>query len=465
MLLCTWLSNCPIAVTHFLHNSANVPFLTGQIAENLGEEEQLVQGLCALLLGISIYFNDNSLENYVKEKLKQLIEKRIGKENFIEKLGFISKHELYSRASQKPQPNFPSPEYMIFDHEFTKLVKELEGVITKAIYKSSEEDKKEEEVKKTLEQHDNIVTHYKNMIREQDLQLEDLKQQVSTLKCQNEQLQTAVTQQVSQIQQHKDQYNLLKIQLGKDNHHQGSYSDGAQMNGIQPEEISRLREEIDELKSNQELLQSQLAEKDSLIENLKSQTSGMNEQSSATASVRDSEQVAELKQEVAALKAQLNSKSVEITRLQTEKHDLLQKTEAFSKSVPVQGDSENVIAGKTTDVEGRLSALQQETKELKNEIKALSEERTAIKEQLDSSNSTIAILQNEKDKLESEIIDSKKEQDDLLVLLADQDQKILSLKSKLKDLGHPVEEEDELESGDQEDEDEENEDVKDQDSN
>lgn len=454
MLLCTWLSNCPIAVTHFLHNSANVPFLTGQIAENLGEEEQLVQGLCALLLGISIYFNDNSLENYMKEKLKQLIEKRIGKENFIEKLGFISKHELYSRASQKPQPNFPSPEYMIFDHEFTKLVKELEGVITKAIYKSSEEDKKEEEVKKTLEQHDNIVTHYKNMIREQDLQLEELKQQVSTLRCQNEQLQTAVTQQASQIQQHKDQYNLLKVQLGKDNHHQGSHSDGAQVNGIQPEEISRLREEIEELKSHQGLLQSQLAEKDSLIENLKSsQVSALNEQASAAASPRDSEQVVELKQELSTLKSQLNSQSLEITRLQAENHELLQRAEALAKSVPVQGESENVIAAKTTDVEGRLSALLQETKELKNEIKALSEEKTAIKKQLDSSNSTIAILQTEKDKLDVEVTDSKKEQDDLLVLLADQDQKILSLKSKLKDLGHPVEEEDE--SGDQEDEDDE----------
>lgn len=43
----------------------------------------------------------------------------------------------------------------------------LSGVISKAIYKSSEEDKKEEEVKKTLEQHDNIVTHYKKVIREQ----------------------------------------------------------------------------------------------------------------------------------------------------------------------------------------------------------------------------------------------------------------------------------------------------------
>uniref|UniRef100_A0A8C8ZPN1 General vesicular transport factor p115 n=1 Tax=Prolemur simus TaxID=1328070 RepID=A0A8C8ZPN1_PROSS len=437
MLLCTWLSNCPIAVTHFLHNSANVPFLTGQIAENLGEEEQLVQGLCALLLGISIYFNDNSLESCMKEKLKQLIEKRIGKENFIEKLGFISKHELYSRASQKPQPNFPSPECMIFDHEFTKLVKELEGVITKAIYKSSEEDKKEEEVKKTLEQHDNIVSHYKNMIREQDLQLEELRQQVSTLKCQNEQLQTAVTQQVSQIQQHKDQYNLLKVQLGKDNQHQGSYSNGAQMNGVQLEEIGRLREEIEELKSNQELLQSQLTEKDSLIENL----------------------------ELATLKSQLNSQSVEITKLQTEKQELLQKTKTFAESVPVQGDGETVIAAKTTDVEGRLSALLQETKELKNEIKALSEERTAIKEQLDSCNSTVAILQNEKDKLELEITDSKKEQDDLLVLLAEQDQKIFSLKRKLKDLGYPIVEEDELESGDQEDEDDENEDAdKDQDS-
>ncbi|XP_066089002.1 general vesicular transport factor p115 isoform X1 [Saccopteryx bilineata] len=457
ILLCTWLSNCPIAVTHFLHNSANVPFLTGQIAENLGEEEQLVQGLCALLLGISIYFNDNSLENYMKEKLKQLIEKRIGKENFIEKLGFISKHELYSRASQKPQPNFPSPEYMIFDHEFTKLVKELEGAITKAIYKSSEEDKKEEEEKKTLEQHDSIVTHYKNVIREQDLQLEELKQQISTLKCQNEQLQTAVTQQASQIQQHKDQYNLLKVQLGKDNQHQGSHSNGAQMNGIQPEEIGRLREEIEELKSNQDLLRSQLAEKDSLIENLKSsQTSP--DTNETTASARDSEQVAELKQELATLKSQLKSQSVEITKLQTEKQELVQKMEAFAQSVPVPGESETVLAAKTTDLEGRLSALLQETKELKNEIKALSEERTTIKEQLDSSNSTIVILQNEKNQLEVNITDSKKEQDDLLVLLADQDQKILSLKNKLKELGHSDEEEDELESVDQDDEDDEDED-------
>lgn len=121
------------------------------------------------------------------------------------------------------------------------------GMITKAIHKSSEEEKKEEEVKKTLEQHDNIVTQYKELIREQvhtaqvvgprsappvalslcvlmssllsnvspqDAQIQELKEQVSSMSSQNEQMQTTITQQLSQIQQHKDQYNILKLKLG-----------------------------------------------------------------------------------------------------------------------------------------------------------------------------------------------------------------------------------------------------------
>lgn len=75
-----------------------------------------------------------------------------------------------------------------------------------------------------------------------------------------------------------------------------------------------------------------------------------------------------------------------------------------------------------------------------SEVKALSEEKESLKQQLDSSSSTVAILQDEKSKLQREVAESKKEQDDLLVLLADQDQKISALKIKLKDLGVPVSE-------------------------
>ncbi|NWH66218.1 USO1 factor, partial [Geococcyx californianus] len=449
MLLCTWLSNCSIAVTHFLHNPANVPFLTGQIAENLGEEEQLVQGLCALLLGISIYYNDNSLENYRKEKLKQLIEKRIGRENFIEKLGFISKHELYSRAAQKPQPSFSSPDHMMFDHEFTKLVKELEGVISKAIYKSSEEDKKEEEVKKTLEQHDNIVTHYKKVIREQDQELEELKQRINTLTSQNEQLQATVTQQVSQIQQHKDQYNLLKVQLGKDTQHHNSHADTFQMNGIHTEDVSKLKEELEEWKNKHELLQGQLREKDSVIEKLKSSQLevGTTEQSSQTSKPGGLDHNNDLQKELEMLRSQLQLQSAEISKLQMENQKLQVMNAAAD---PVLGDS-SATAANNSELVGQL---QQEIRELKSEVKALSEEKESLKQHLDSTSSTVAILQDEKNKLQQEVAESKKEQDDLLVLLADQDQKLSVMKSRLKDFGASYEDEDDIESGDQGDEDE-----------
>uniref|UniRef100_A0A8C5ECZ9 General vesicular transport factor p115 n=1 Tax=Gouania willdenowi TaxID=441366 RepID=A0A8C5ECZ9_GOUWI len=305
-----------IAVTHFLHNQENVPFLTAQISENLGEDERLVQGLCALLLGICIYYNDNSLENYTKEKLKQLIEKRIGKENFVEKLGFITKHELYSRAAQKPQPVFPSPEQMLFDHEFTKLVKELEGVITKAVHKSSEEEKKEEE-----------------LIREQDTQIKELKEQVTSMTTQHEQMQNTLTQQLSQIQQHKDQYNILKLKLGQWSADRGSFC--------------KLREEMEEMRKQNTLLQSQLSDKDSIISSL-----------------------------VSIL--------------------VLEQTESMSQS------------------------------------------RADMELQLASATSTVAILETEKSKLQTEVQESKKEQDDLLMLLADQDQKITRLRQRLKDLGETV---------------------------
>ncbi|XP_049900167.1 general vesicular transport factor p115 isoform X2 [Epinephelus moara] len=444
MLLCTWISNCPIAVTHFLHNQENVPFLTAQISENLGEDERLVQGLCALLLGICIYYNDNSLENYTKEKLKQLIEKRIGKENFVEKLGFITKHELYSRAAQKPQPVFPSPEQMLFDHEFTKLVKELEGVITKAVHKSSEEEKKEEEVKKTLEQHDNIVTQYKELIREQDAQIQELKEQVASMTTQNEQMQNTVTQQLSQIQQHKDQYNILKLKLGKDNQSQSnSQGESSQVNGLQTEELTQLREEVEELRKQHSLLQTQLSDKDALINTLQS------EKAEGSAAGSDN---TELLKELEALRSQVQSQSAEITQMKTERQELLRRAEAGSSDAVSSSDGSS-DAAKITEVESRLAAQTTETEKLKEEAKSLSQSRAELEQQLASANSTVAILQTEKTKLQTEVQESKKEQDDLLMLLADQDQKIHSLKQRLKDLGETVDDEDDLDARDQTDDD------------
>ncbi|XP_061130478.1 general vesicular transport factor p115 isoform X1 [Syngnathus typhle] len=470
MLLCTWINNCPIAVTHFLHNQENVPFLTAQISENLGEDERLVQGLCALLLGICIYYNDNSLENYTKEKLKQLIEKRIGKENFVEKLGFVTKHELYSRAAQKPQPVFPSPDQMLFDHEFTKLVKELEGVITKAVHKSSEDEKKEEEVKKTLEQHDNIVTQYKELIREQDSKIQELKEQVSSLTTQTEQMQATMTQQQSQIQQHKDQYNILKLKLGKENSSQASITlgDGAHVNGVQTEEATQLREEMEELRSQHALLQTQLGEKDAIINSLRS------ERSQPTDGDTAGSDNAELLKELELLRSQVQSQAAEIGQMKSDNADLLRRAETevrtglknkkifgviFNQVEPLQSSSDFPSdATKTAELESRLAAQTSEVERLKEEVQGLTGGREQLEQQTASATSSAAILKAEMAKLEAELLESKKEQDDLLMLLADQDQKIQSLRKRLKDLGETVDDEDELDTRDQTDEDDEDED-------
>ena len=65
---------------------------------------------------------------FFRDSMKQLIEKRIGLEAFVEKLDMVSKHEMYTLAAQKPQLRFTSADSMMLDYEFTALFKQLEGM-------------------------------------------------------------------------------------------------------------------------------------------------------------------------------------------------------------------------------------------------------------------------------------------------------------------------------------------------
>lgn len=49
----------------------------------------------------------------------------------------------------------------------------------------------------------------------QDAQIQELIEKVTSMTNQTEQLQATISQQQSQIQQHKDQYNILKLKLGE----------------------------------------------------------------------------------------------------------------------------------------------------------------------------------------------------------------------------------------------------------
>jgi hypothetical protein len=129
MFLSIWLAKCEMAVRAFLSISGTISFLIAQITANEHDEnEYLIQGLCAFLMGICIQFNDNGVESHRRDDLCQLLIKRIGLETFTAKLNEVSKHESYSKAGKQPQiSRVKSPSDLLLDYEFCRLFKALEG--------------------------------------------------------------------------------------------------------------------------------------------------------------------------------------------------------------------------------------------------------------------------------------------------------------------------------------------------
>lgn len=128
MLLTTWLAECEMAVKAFLSIPNTTAYLIAQIGANEHDDnEYLLQSLCAFLMGICIQFNDNTVPNYRRDELCQLILKRIGLETFTKKLGETTQLEAYSRAAKFPQIRVKSSSELLLDYEFCKLLKTLEG--------------------------------------------------------------------------------------------------------------------------------------------------------------------------------------------------------------------------------------------------------------------------------------------------------------------------------------------------
>ena len=87
----------------------------------------MCQGLCAFLLGLCIQFNDGSGTSFSTDSLRQLVTDRIGAEIFTDKLSNILRSEAYTKAVKSPQLAVKQPSDLVFDHQFCRLFKSLEG--------------------------------------------------------------------------------------------------------------------------------------------------------------------------------------------------------------------------------------------------------------------------------------------------------------------------------------------------
>lgn len=364
MLLCTWLSNCSLAVTHFLNIPTNVPYLTSQVGLAEGDEyEDLVQGICALALGICIEFNDDSVPSFSKESVSQIIMKRIGLETFLDKLNGVSKNDRYSQAAQKPHPKYKQPCDVLLDYEFCRLFKSLEGIVVKTVQPKRSGIANGPEANMTVEQH-SLVKQYKELIRVQDQELQELRKNFDDLKQEHEKSLSQLGETSSTIQQLRDQNSLLKVQRVTSNANPVLPNDKQEN-----EEVDQLRQELNRLSEENKKLQEEMQESQAASQPLE------NESYDVYVKEEQNALLSNLKSQVVVLE-------LEVSRLQ--------------------------------EIEEKCERLEKE----KENSELLKEEALA----------DLGAL--------------RKEQEDLLVLLTEQDSKITIFKRQIKALGGKIEDDD-----------------------
>ena len=194
------------------------------------------QGVCAFLLGLTIHFNDDVVENFTRESLRSVIKQRIGLETFYDKLNAVSKHEAYTFASKHTQPKSggrpgapgtPGVELLV-DWAFTRLFKSLESTVVHSVQGestassaslnrvASEAGAKEAspELQAEMEEMRQRVAQWETASMEKDQQLVVMQQQVVQLTAAKTALETYAREAQDALQQLQDQNALLRAQKG-----------------------------------------------------------------------------------------------------------------------------------------------------------------------------------------------------------------------------------------------------------
>ncbi|CAL4070066.1 unnamed protein product, partial [Meganyctiphanes norvegica] len=446
MLLSSWLSNCPIAAQHFLSSPPTVPFLTTTISSHEHDElEVLCQGLCAFILGLCAQFNDGSVPSFSRDSLVQLVSNRIGSESFADKLGEVSRNEAYSKALKYPQLIAAVPSDLLFDHEFCKLFKNLEASVLRSVTpqlvngNSSEVSPGE-------------VIKYKDIIRDQDAEITNLRGMVEQLQKQMQEVTALREEENSKINFILDENTVFHIgddvtQRVKEtrNGEVSVAANGETLTGL-GEQLQQTQQQLAEITYARDYYYYQATEKDSQIQALQlqngvAQESGGKEELDSFSNAG----METLQKQLQDLQLVLHTKDAEIQQLQ-------ESVANVAATQPIDADTEEVE---------QVSHLEMEIETLRNKNTTLGEEKMKLECQLQESLLRQNQIEDEVTKaklnqdnstktsssisdgvrckeLENELEILKKEQEDLLVLLTDQDTKMAVYKGRLIDLGESV---------------------------
>ncbi|CAB4004025.1 general vesicular transport factor p115-like, partial [Paramuricea clavata] len=352
------------------------------------------------------------------ETIQQLITKRIGTDNFLDRIQHIYKTEYYTQASKAPEIQTSSAEGVFFDHEFTKLFKKLEAAVSGAMEggPGNETSQLASSPVASAQNQDSVIASYKELIKDQDEELGKIRGRYGELETSYTQSQIHLQQQALEIQKLKDQLN------NRFHHEESSASQGGNTN----EDLESLRHSVANLEHNLNNCRQEIHDKEDRIKHLErelevSQASLAVANAASILSEQDSSGGKSFSEDMTNLEMnELQQSKMALSSLQEEVQSLRAQNSSLRAELTTQthgGDSDIVV-----------KSLERKVDELLKNIQEIREEKEGI----------------------------AREQDDLLVLLSDQDAKCAKYKERLKELGEDLgSDEDDDDDADDNDEEEE----------
>jgi hypothetical protein len=223
-VLTTWLDGCSAAVKAFLSSPNNLPFIVEQVIAPVSNDDQgmvHVQGLCALLLGLCVQLNEEDGE-VDKSSIHGIISQRIGVDHFMNQLDKLRKTDHFVLGEQGKAETDTLVEVtegteqkldiIYYDYDFTTFFKSTYDNIQRQFKLQRKPAKRNDSInmksssssssltslaapspmasKETSSNYQEAVLQsYKELIRQQDRELESIKQRNLELEQQLQALQ------------------------------------------------------------------------------------------------------------------------------------------------------------------------------------------------------------------------------------------------------------------------------------
>lgn len=366
ILLCVWLADCNMAVKQFLSDNTNVPFLIGQLELSYTSElGQMFRCLCATLLGISVSYHDGSACEYTPETIKQIIGHRIGLDAFQDCFSHLSGSELFTRAAKSPQASATSFDNVCFDHSFTVFFKRISEVVVKAFdsnvseqppansIETSANGASSQNLSTSIEDHQSIVTQYKELIRDQDEELTTLRAKYEALEKTRSEDKGALHQQALTIQSLREQVSMYADLKGKVPGDEGG-SDS---------EVQQLQNTIISLQKFQNAQRQESVSKDVTIQQLQQEVESLRNS--------HSREVTSMSEEAAKLKECLEESRAENEALLTERDAMDEQLKSLQDN---QGGAPAAESNQVSDLTRQVQQLQTALREVQERNETLEKE-------------------------------------------------------------------------------------------